>query len=311
MRTSTKLLLGLGALVATPIVINHMITKNAQARTPKRLSESTYNWEYGDIRYIAIGEGEPLVLIHGIYPGAGALEFKEIINELAQDYKVYVPDLLGFGYSDKPNVSYSAYFYVRLIHDFIQDVIGKPVIATASLHSAASLASCAKLNPDDFKKIILISPTGTNENIQMATDVEGKAKKALESPVLGTSVYHILTSKRALPEFFATEGLTSKPDPETLDELYLSAHAGGAGGKYPIAALLSKFFNGDIKTTLDELTVPHHIITGAIIPKSHLFALWSELGDTVATSLIEDAHLLPHLDKPEEFLATLKELIQL
>ncbi|MCL2753802.1 MAG: hypothetical protein FWE44_06615, partial [Defluviitaleaceae bacterium] len=154
----------------------------------------------------------------------------------------------------------------------------------------------------------LISPTGTCENVDMATDIEVRAKKTLESPIFGTSIYHILTSKKGLSEFFVREGLTAKLDEETLDEFYLSAHAGGIGGKYSAAALLSKLFNTSIKTTLDELTTPHRIITGSITPNSQLFALWKELGEDTAAMMVEDAHLLPHLDKPEEFLAAFREI---
>ena len=309
MRKSTKALMAIGAAVATPIIINHVIAKKAQTRIVKRISESLYNWEYGDIRYITAGEGAPLLLIHGIYPGAGAVEFKKVIDEFAKDYKVYVPDLLGFGYSDKPNVSYSAYLYVRLIKDFTEDVIGGPVVAAASLHSAASLAACAELNPENFSKILLISPTGTTEDVEMATDLDDHLKKALESPILGTSFYNALTSKKVLPNFFEYEGLAEKPDTEILDELYLSAHAGGAGGKYPIAALLAKFFNGDIKTILEGLSTPYHIITGEITPNSRHFALWSGLGQEIPTSLVEGARLLPHMDNPIEFYNLCKELL--
>ncbi|MDR2166554.1 MAG: alpha/beta fold hydrolase [Clostridiales bacterium] len=310
MRKSTKLLLALGAAVATPIIINHTISKKAAQRITKRENESIYNWEYGDIRYLTAGEGAPLLLIHGIYPGAGALEFKAVIDKFAQDYKVYALDLLGFGYSDKPNISYSTYLYVRLIKDFIDDIIGAPVTAAASLHSAAALANCAKLNPDDFTKIVLISPTGTTEYVEMATDVEGHAKKLFESPIAGTSFYHALTSKRALENIFEYEGLAATPDAQTLDEFYLSAHAEGVGGKYPIAALIAKFFNTDIKKTLEELAIPYHIITGDEAPCNNNFIHWKGLGEETATSLIEGAQLLPHMDKPEEFYNLVKELLQ-
>ena len=311
MKKGTKVLLGLAAVVATPIIINRIISKKAAERIEARENESIYNWEYGDIRYLTAGEADapPMLLVHGIYPGAGALEFNEVMDKFAQDYRVYALDLLGFGYSDKPNVTYSAYLYVRLIKDFIDDIIGAPVLAAGSLHSAAALATCAKLNPEVFTKLLLVSPTGTTEIVELAKDVEGGVKKVLESPIFGTSFYHLLTSKRALPEFFETEGLGAKPDAIQLEELYLSAHAEGAGGKYPIAALLAKFFNTDIKTTLDDLTVPYHIITGDVAPDSTGFAIWKGMGANTATSLIEDAMLLPHLDKPEEFYALCKELI--
>ena len=311
MKKCTKLLLALGAAVAAPIIINHKITKKAAERITQRENESIYNWDYGDIRYLTAGDADapPMLLVHGIYPGAGALEYKNVLDLFAKDYRVYAIDMLGFGYSDKPNATYSAYLYVSLIKEFIDDIIGKPVTAVASLHSAAALVACAKLNPDDFTKLLLISPTGTTDFVEMAADVDGYVNKVFGSPVFGTSFYHALVSKKALPEFFDKEGLCGKLDCETLDEFYLSAHAHGAGGKYPIAALIAKHFNTDIKKMLDELTIPFNIITGDIQPTSSGFGVWRGLGENTPTSLVEDAHLLPHLDKPDEFYALAKELL--
>ncbi|MCL2353505.1 MAG: alpha/beta fold hydrolase [Defluviitaleaceae bacterium] len=317
MRKSTKALIAIGAAIATPIIANHIITKKAQARIVPRENEALYNWEYGDIKYITRGFGEPLLLIHGIYPGASALEFKGIMEALSQNYKVYALDLLGFGYSDKPNISYSSYLYGGLIKDFIEDIIGSPVTAVASLHSAASLATCAKLNPESFKKVILISPTGTSDEANtsewggMMDQFGSKFKKTLDSPVLGTSLYHALTSKKALVEFLEREGLISYVDDIILEEMYLAAHAGGTGGKYPISALLSHSLNTDIKYTLENLTMPYHIITGDIDPdeKSSYFSLWQSPDESIEATKIEETCLLPHVDSPDAFYNILKGLI--
>lgn len=51
------------------------------------------------ITYIAEGKGEPLLLIHGI--PVWSYLWKDCIKELAKDYFVVVPDLAGYGYSDK------------------------------------------------------------------------------------------------------------------------------------------------------------------------------------------------------------------
>jgi pimeloyl-ACP methyl ester carboxylesterase len=51
------------------------------------------------ISYVAEGEGEPVVLLHGI-PTWGYL-WHLLLPPLAGSYRIYLPDLLGFGYSDK------------------------------------------------------------------------------------------------------------------------------------------------------------------------------------------------------------------
>jgi pimeloyl-ACP methyl ester carboxylesterase len=57
--------------------------------------------ELGDrfISYVAEGEGEPVILLHGI-PTWGYL-WHRLLPLTAGSYRIYIPDLLGFGYSDK------------------------------------------------------------------------------------------------------------------------------------------------------------------------------------------------------------------
>ncbi|EMI56378.1 alpha/beta fold hydrolase [Rhodopirellula sallentina] len=51
------------------------------------------------IAYTDVGEGQPLLLLHGI-PTWSYL-FHEIIDPLAEQYRVIAPDLIGYGYSDR------------------------------------------------------------------------------------------------------------------------------------------------------------------------------------------------------------------
>ncbi|MET0545123.1 MAG: alpha/beta hydrolase [Caulobacterales bacterium] len=53
--------------------------------------------------YIQAGEGPPLILIHGSGPGVTAFaNWNGVIPTLSQQFKVYAPDMLGFGYTDSP-----------------------------------------------------------------------------------------------------------------------------------------------------------------------------------------------------------------
>lgn len=53
----------------------------------------------GDIAYLRKGQGPPVVLLHGI-PSSSYL-WRDIINPLAEHFDVLVPDLVGYGDSDK------------------------------------------------------------------------------------------------------------------------------------------------------------------------------------------------------------------
>jgi pimeloyl-ACP methyl ester carboxylesterase len=63
--------------------------------------------------------GVPLVLVHGL--GARGEDWGEMIPAMAaHGFHVYVPDLLGFGRSPKPDVSYSIAMQETLVVQFMQ-----------------------------------------------------------------------------------------------------------------------------------------------------------------------------------------------
>ena len=309
MRKSTKLLLGIGAVIATPVIINHVIAKKADERMDKKNKEGlldeydVYNWEYGDIRYKTAGEGKPLLLLHGLYPGASGMEWELVMEHLVKNHKVYVPDLLGFGYSSKPALDYCGYLFVRLIKDFTENVIGKPVIAVASLHTAAALASCAALNPEDFEKIVMVPPTGLETETPLAQDEDSLLKKVLESPILGTSFYNAVCSKKALTELYVEEGFMGEEfiNDANLEKIYLAAHADRASGKYALAALFGKFFNTDIKETIAQLEMPYGIIVGDGLPKHDGLGIYTGIDNRYEIQIVEGAGLLPHTKNPKHF----------
>ena len=52
------------------------------------------------VRYLEVGDGEPLLLVHGMFTSARS--WARIIPWLAPHYRVIAPDLPGFGDSEKP-----------------------------------------------------------------------------------------------------------------------------------------------------------------------------------------------------------------
>src|ERR1700704_2000040 len=72
--------------------------------------ERRYPWKYGDMFYKVQGarDAKPLVLIHSLGPGASSYEWRKNVDALAEQFRVYTPDLLGFGLSDHPTIDYDA-----------------------------------------------------------------------------------------------------------------------------------------------------------------------------------------------------------
>ena len=70
-------------------------------------------------RRLPDGGGTPLVLVHGL--GARGEDWAAMIPALAaQGFHVYVPDLLGYGRSPKPDVDYSISLEEQTVAQFMQ-----------------------------------------------------------------------------------------------------------------------------------------------------------------------------------------------
>ena len=89
-----------------------------------------YPWKYGDVFYQVKGsrDAKPLVLIHGFGPGASSYEWRKNVDALAERFRVYALDLLGFGLSDRPAIDYTAETFADLIGDFIREVVARPSV---------------------------------------------------------------------------------------------------------------------------------------------------------------------------------------
>jgi len=66
------------------------------------------------IRYLESGDStKTLVLIHGL--GASAERWEKVIPFFEKSFHVIIPDLIGFGFSDKPLIDYTIDFFFKIL----------------------------------------------------------------------------------------------------------------------------------------------------------------------------------------------------
>jgi pimeloyl-ACP methyl ester carboxylesterase len=91
------------------------------------LEKQTWTWNGHSIAYTVMGEGQPLVLIHGF--GASIGHWRKNIPVLAEaGHRVYALDLLGFGDSDQPPIDYTLDLWQALLKDFWAEFIQMPAV---------------------------------------------------------------------------------------------------------------------------------------------------------------------------------------
>src|SRR5260370_25212195 len=118
-----------------------------------------YPWKYGDVFCQVKGsrDAKPLVLIHGFGPGASSYEWRKNVDALAEQFRVYALDLLGFGLSDRPAIDYTAETFADLIRDFIREAGARPSVVVAHDLSCAYVIAHAYRRPQYFERLVLVS----------------------------------------------------------------------------------------------------------------------------------------------------------
>ncbi len=104
-------------------------------------------------------EEETLVLLHGI--GASAERWSKVIPFFHEHFRTIVPDIIGFGHSDKPTVEYNIPYFVRFLKDFLNRVGVKSACIAGSSFGGLVAAEFAVNDSNMINKLILVSPAGT------------------------------------------------------------------------------------------------------------------------------------------------------
>jgi pimeloyl-ACP methyl ester carboxylesterase len=112
--------------------------------------------------YHDAGTGDPVLLLHGSGPGVSAwANWQHNIPALAQQYRVIAPDLVGFGYTQRPaDVYYSLKTWVDHVWAFL-DALGieKASLVGNSLGGRIGL-DMARQHPERLERLVLMGAPG-------------------------------------------------------------------------------------------------------------------------------------------------------
>lgn len=303
-RLKTFVKLAVGASVAMCLV-NKFIESTAVYRHLLKKKEGTfYKWRHGAIYYTKSGSGSPLLVIHDLHPAASRQEWAEVISSLSKDHTVYAIDLLGCGRSEKPNIVYSNYLYMQLISDFAEEIIRGKTDVLASGKSCAFAITAAKMHPDLFGSLRLVNPESLGAAAVQPNRRSKMAKAILSLPILGVSLYYILTSFEQLQYEF-TESYFYNPfhiQPKLVQTYYESAHLSGGRGRYLYASIKGHYVNLDVRYALSSLSQPIDLIFGEEIKDCRKIAQsYQNVNASVCCHFVEKTKALPQLEAPEKF----------
>ncbi|GAB3398704.1 alpha/beta fold hydrolase [Amycolatopsis echigonensis] len=122
-----------------------------------------------DVRGVATnyhdqGSGDPVLLIHGSGPGVSAwANWRLALPELAKRHRVLAPDVLGFGYTERPEAAvYDAESWLDHLVGFL-DALGLDRVSVVGNSFGGSLAlRLATRCPDRVHRLVLMGSVGVH-----------------------------------------------------------------------------------------------------------------------------------------------------
>lgn len=270
-----------------------------------------YNWHHGKVFYTVQGSGSPLLLIHDCRVYSNLNEWDQMIDNLSQNHKVYAIDLLGCGRSEKPLLTYTAYLYVQLISDFINDIIKSPVnIITSGDSSIFALASAAK-SKDNFNKIILINPAKLCKPSFENEKFHALNKYIHTLPVIGTFLYNIKYCRTNLAKILSSEFNSQyKLDRNYIEECYESLHKKNELGRYLSFSIDNSYMCLNDKALLKSCSDKISIIGGK--EENNVYETlrnYMAVDSDIKCQIIDSSKHYPQLENPDKTLLLINEIL--
>lgn len=119
-----------------------------------------------EVHWAEMGEGRPLVLIHGLADFHGT--WSRVAPELAATHRVILPDLPGHGFSGRPDASYALEWYAGVMAKWI-DALGLVDFDVAGHSFGGGVAQWLLLHRRDrIRRVALVAPGGLGRDVGAA-----------------------------------------------------------------------------------------------------------------------------------------------
>jgi len=172
----------------------------------------------GPVHYVDFGgTGRPLLMVHGL--AGNALNWMAVGPRLAQDHRALAIDLAGFGRTPLFQRSAAVGANARLVVDFIEEVIGEPVVLMGNSMGGHIGILVAADHPDRVRQLVLVDPAVPGMPTRRPEAAMIGAAAALSIPGLVETVLdrrtRLLGPERLVDEVLAiVSAEPSRVDPE-------------------------------------------------------------------------------------------------
>jgi pimeloyl-ACP methyl ester carboxylesterase len=177
----------------------------------------------GPVHYLDFGgDGKPLLMVHGL--GGNAMNWMAVGPGLSKHHRVLALDLAGFGRTPLFNRSAAVGANANLVHSFIEQVIGEPVVLMGNSMGGHIAMLEAADHPRWVSGLILVDPAIPGVHVRRPDPTMLGVMAAITLPGLADMVI----DRRA--RLLGPEGLVRETiamvaaDPSRIDATMIDAH---------------------------------------------------------------------------------------
>ena len=254
---------------------------------------------YGqNIHYAEIGDGPPLVLLHGLWGGLN--EWQPVIGPLAEAHRVIVMDFIGFHGSDKPQVQYHNALLAQYLVGFIDALDLEDVTLLGHAMGANAATYTAFHHPDTASALILVDGAG----------YRNPDRDLSQPPSAGMLRFRRMATGSSLA---ATRGLLTRrvSDPALITDAWVEEAFGlWVDSAKAIGDMLLE--GGDLtEEEMRQVDVPTLVVWGAedqVFSPDNAERLRNDI-DGAEIRMIEGSGHLPQIEKTEAFLAAVRPFL--
>ena len=263
-------------------------------------------------------DAPPMLLVHSVNAAASAYEVKPVFDAFSAERRIYVPDLPGFGFSDRSRRDYTIRLYCDALRDMLDvmadDGIDAPIDALAVSLGSEFLARVAAESPQRFRSLALVTPTGFSG---MSPRYDGPAETSrrvpgmhalVSLPLWSRALFDLLTRPASIRYFLRRTYGSSAIDEGMAAYDHLTARQPGAQHA-PLAFLSAHLFSRDIRNVYEMLSMPiwvPHATRGDF--RNFSGAGWAQARSNWRFQPMPTG-AMPHFERPGEFIADYRSFL--
>jgi pimeloyl-ACP methyl ester carboxylesterase len=216
------------------------------------------------IHCLAAGEsGSPVVLLHGAGVDSARLSWELAIGPLAQEHRVFAPDLPGYGQSDKPDVAYNAEFYINFLAHLL-DALQLPRVSLVGLSMGGAIVLGFTLKyPERVNRLVPVDPYGIIPKVAWH-----KLSYLYVITPLNEWSYGLFKRSRSMVRWSLLSSLISSPErlsEQLVDEVFQASQDPQAGKAFASFQRYEMSWSGlrtNYTDRLHEISAPTLFING-------------------------------------------------